>query len=76
MQQKTKPNPPNRHYANASGIPLDATHADVADSGTVRMAVLLDALEEALKDIPGAAHQVSAALLEKLGANPITRITP
>ncbi len=76
IPQKTKANPPDYHYGNTSSTNLDSTPVDVAESGTVRMAVLLDALDEALKDIPGAAHQVSAALLKKLGANPGTRITP
>lgn len=74
MPRKSKETP--SPYANVASANLDATSVEVAESGTVRMALLLDALNEALKEIPGAAHTVSIALLAKLGANPDTRIMP
>ena len=71
---KTSPNP--SPYSNRNSTNVHATPTEVAEQGTVRMALLLDTIDLALKDFPGAAHTVSGAILEKLGANPNTRITP
>ena len=68
----THPSP----YSNTNSTKVNATPTEVAEEGTIRMALLLDTLDQALKDFPGAAHAVSGAILEKLGANPTTRITP
>lgn len=76
MPQTIKVNSNPSYYTNINSTNIHATPTEVAEEGTVRMALLLDTLDLALKDFPGAAHAVSGAILEKLGANPTTRITP
>ncbi len=76
MPQKRKASTLRNFYNNRNSTNIHATPTEVAEEGTVRMALLLDTIDLALKDFPGAAHTVSVAILEKLGANPNTRITP
>ena len=76
MPRKSKATSRPDFYTNMHSTNLHATPTEVAEEGTVRMALLLDTLEAALKDFPGAALAVSGAILEKLGANPNTRIMP
>ncbi len=76
MPRKIKANSRPDFYNNRNSTNIHATPTEVAEEGTVRMALLLDTIDLALKDFPGAAHTVSGAILEKLGANPNTRITP
>jgi hypothetical protein len=55
---------------------LNATPVDVVETGTVRMALVLDLIATALEAFPEAREALVAAIELRLGKNPATRILP
>ena len=70
-----KTNPP-QIYAVLDSSRLSASPVEVAESGTVRMALILDLIAESLEPFPDALHAVSEAIATRLGSSPDTRILP
>lgn len=72
---RKKTNPP-QIYAILDSSRLDASPIEVTESGTVRMALILDLIAESLEPFPEALHAVSTAIATRLGSSPDTRILP
>lgn len=54
--------------------PLTAPPQELAEAGTVRLAQVLDVIAAALEEYPEARLAVSAAIAEKLGGGPQTKV--
>lgn len=65
-----------RFYGLLESSPLNATPAAVVETGTVRMALILDLIADALKPYPEARQAMCAAIAARLSASPETRILP
>lgn len=65
-----------RFYGLLESSPLHATALEVAETGTVRMALILDLIDEALKPYPEAKQAICGAIATRLSASPETRILP
>jgi hypothetical protein len=65
-----------RVYGILESAPINATPVEVAETGTVRMALILDLLAEALRPYPDARLAISEAIAERLSASAETRILP
>ncbi len=65
-----------RAYGILSSSPIHATPVEVVETGTVRMALILDLLAETLRPYPEAKHAISEAIAARLGASAETRILP
>ncbi|MCX6611863.1 MAG: hypothetical protein NTW74_13540 [Acidobacteria bacterium] len=63
-------------YGILESAPIHATPAEVVETGTVRMALILELLSEALQPYPEAKQAISEAIAARLGASPETRILP
>ncbi len=63
-------------YGILESAPIQANPVEVAETGTVRMALILDLLAEALRPYPEAKHAISEAIAARLSASPETRILP
>jgi len=65
-----------RVYGILASSPIHATPVEIAETGTVRMALILDLLAETLRPYPEAKHAISEAIAARLGVSPQTRILP
>ena len=65
-----------RAYGILESSPIHATPVEVIESGTVRLALILDLLAETLRPYPEAKQAISEAIAARLGASPETRILP
>ena len=63
-------------YGILESAPIHATPVEIVETGTVRMALILDLLADALRPYPEAKHAISEAIAARLGASPETRILP
>lgn len=55
---------------------LEANPVELAETGTVRMGLILEVIGKALENYPEAREALCAAIAERLGSSQETRIQP
>jgi hypothetical protein len=63
-------------YGLVESSRLNATPVDVVETGTVRIALVLDLIATSLEGYPEARQALVGAIELRLGKNPATRILP
>jgi hypothetical protein len=63
-------------YGLLDAAAIDASRVEVAETGIVRMGLILEVIGKALEPYPEAREALCAAIAERLGSSPETRILP